>query len=234
MQHLCPRCRQAITTADEGTLRFCVHCGAPQVRVHPDLLAAPVAASEHGAEPGPPPLLAANNWRGAIQCAALAGAIALSLAALATVIPPIAALDLLWAISAPVIVMGFYHARFPASVIRPRFGARLGLLTGGAVMLGTLIVDVTEGVLSRFVFHTSGALDTALANTFTEAQQRAAAMSVGQQADTAAQIAHFLSVPEFRAALLLMLFTFPVVIYLLLSTAGGAFAGFLRSRSVAR
>ena len=49
-------------------------------------------------------------------------------------------------------------------------------------------------------------------------------------ATDAAPLLNLLSVPEFRAGLLLTSITLFLCGYLLLTTAGGAFAGFLRQR----
>ena len=99
-------------------------------------------------------------WRGAIQIAGLAGAVAAALAVLSFALPPVTLLSLFWFISAPIIGLGVYTSRFHKTRITTGFGARLGLLTGLAILLVTSTLNTIGLVLQRFVFHSTSELDS--------------------------------------------------------------------------
>lgn len=234
MQRLCPRCHYAVTVED-GTLCYCSHCGAPQVRLSEELqgqiatqrdeLAEREAAAANAAPTGP---VAPGeiDWRGAIQCAALAGAISFLLTLLSEPVPVLVLLSLFWAIGAPIVTLGIYVNRFRRTRIAPGFAARLGLLTGMAVLVGSSIVNVAAMLIQRYALHHGGEFD-ALFNDRVRALQDALTQQSGA---AAAPVVGLLNVPEFRAGMLLGGFAIFAAGYLLFSAAGGAFAGLLRGR----
>jgi hypothetical protein len=240
MQHLCPRCRNAIPTEDDGSLSFCTYCGAPQVRLSEELLtaaesAAPADALVAGSAPPPRPEDAERardhiHWRGALQCAALSGLIGLLWALLATWKENFSVLALFWALSAPVVTLGIYSARFPASRIRAGFGARLGILAGLAITVAFAAVNIGQTLLQRFVFHNIGTLDAAAAANLVQAKSRMLAWAGPQPPDVTTHMMAMIDRPEFRAGFMLVGFAMLTVLYLLFMGAGGAFAGLMRSR----
>ena len=169
----------------------------------------------------------AINWRGAILCAGLAGAVALLLELISLVVPPVDILTTFWAIAAPVVALGLYSARFRETPIRPAFGARLGLLCGAAVVLGMSCVDLVHELLTRFVWHAAGAIDAQTAGIFAQIRQN----TLQQSGPAAAPFLAVLDIPEFRAGFFLSVIGFMIALYLGFSATGGAFAGFLRARS---
>jgi hypothetical protein len=230
---LCPRCHAIIHREDEGTLVYCWNCGAPQVLLSEELLEQidKQIADEHSgtATIDPPPELNSAGkfvmWRGAIQCAGLAGAVAAAFVLLAFVLPPVSMLWLFWLMGAPIVVMGIYSARFRQTLITTGFGARLGLLCGLAIALATVLLDTIGLLLQRFVFHSSGTFDAALANSYS--QMRAAVVAQ----PSAALALGWLAIPEFRAGFVLSSAVLLLVLYLGFSATTGAFAGYLRSRA---
>jgi len=178
-------------------------------------ISAQQAAANPLAEPAPKPIAPSNAivWRGAIQCAGLAGAIAL--------------LSFFWFVSAPIIVMGVYSSRFRKTLITAGFGARLGLLTGLFILVVTSTLNTIGLVLERFVFHSTGELDTQIEKLFAQVQTNFATQS--QQ--SVKMLNDMLAIPEFRAGILLSSIFFGLVLYLAYSATAGAFAGYLRSRS---
>ncbi len=166
-------------------------------------------------------------WPGAIRCAGLAGAVTAALVLVSYVLPPVLLLCWLWAICAPIVVVGLYSARFRQTRILPGFAARLGLLCGLTMLLAIIGLDTVHLCLQRFVFHNAGALDAMVASVF--AQE--AVMMKDQLGNDAAPALHMLTVPEFRAGLILGGFGVFAGGYLAFSSVAGAFAGFLRSRS---
>ena len=192
-------------------------------------ISAQQAAANPLAEPAPKPIAPSNAivWRGAIQCAGLAGAIAAALALLSFALPPVTLLSFFWFVSAPIIVMGIYSSRFRKTLITAGFGARLGLLTGLFILVVTSTLNTIGLVLERFVFHSTGELDTQIEKLFAQVQTNFATQS--QQ--SVKMLNDMLAIPEFRAGILLSSIFFGLVLYLAYSATAGAFAGYLRSRS---
>lgn len=246
IQRICPRCRTVLHLEDETSLVFCSNCSAPQVRISPELLeqtaaqqdAAHTAAqtAAHGASKTAappdgtpasfvPPVL--NRWTGAIQCAGLAGAVAAGLTLVSFALPPVVLLTLFWIISAPIVVLGVYAARFRNTRITAAFAARLGILCGLAILICLFSLDTIHLCLSRFVFHSTAELDQWTASIFVQDD----VMLRNRFGADAAPALQMLAVPEFRAAVLLMCAAVTAALYLLYSAAAGAFAGLLRSRT---
>lgn len=192
-------------------------------------ISAQQAAANPLAEPIPQPTAAGNAvvWRGAIQIAGLAGAVAAALALLSFALPPVTLLSFFWFISAPIIVMGFYSSRFRKTRITAGFGARLGLLTGLFILIVTSTLNTIGLVLERFVFHSTAELDTQIEKLFAQVQANFATQS--QQ--SVKIMTDMLAIPEFRVGILLSSIFFGLVLYLAYSATAGAFAGYLRSRA---
>jgi hypothetical protein len=233
---ICSRCHALLHREDEGALVYCWNCGAPQVQLSEELrdqidqqISAQQAAANPLAEPIPQPTAPSNAiiWRGAIQCAGLAGGIAAVLALLSFALPPITLLSFFWFISAPIVVMGVYSSRFRKTRITAGFGARLGLLTGLAILVVTSTLNTIGLVLERFVFHSTAELDTQIEKLFAQVHANFATQS--QQ--SVKIMNDMLAIPEFRAGILLSSIFFGLVLYLAYSATAGAFAGYLRSRS---
>jgi hypothetical protein len=229
----CHRCQSELPPHDDGTLIFCTHCGAPQVLLSEDLqtqVETLAKAAEDGAAAGPvmqsPRTL---MWAGAFRCVGLAGIVAAALMLISLLVPPIVVLTLLWAIISPVVVIGLFQSRFPLTPISTGFGARLGLLTGLSVGVVLSIGQTAELLVRRFATHGRGMneFDTMWNGLFTQLQ----ANWTAQLGAAATPYIHMLEVPEFRAGLILASMGFSIVMLLAITTAGGAFAGFVRSRS---
>ena len=236
IQRLCPRCRSVIHLEDETSLVFCSNCGAPQVRISQELFESqtptPAEVDAIAKPDAPRPLLetSLNRWSGAVKCAGLAGAVAAALTLVSFALPPIALISLCWIIAAPIVVLGVYASRFKNTRITAGFAARLGVLCGLAILLAMLSLDTIHLCLDRFVFHAATAIDTQLATAFAE-QERVLQTQLGPDA---APIMRTLSIPEFRAGILLCSFAMLSSLYLMYSAAAGAFAGLLRSRPTTR
>lgn len=194
-------------------------------------ISAQQAAANPSAQPLPQPAAPRHAivWRGAIQTAGLGGAVAAGLALLSFVLPPITLLSLLWFISAPIVVLGIYSSRFRQTRITPGFGARLGFLTGLAILTVTSTINTIGLVLQRFVFHSSAEIDSQIDKMFAQVHANFAAQS--QQ--SAKMISATLAIPEFRAGIILASIFIFLVLYLAYSATAGAFAGYLRARAPA-
>ena len=192
-------------------------------------ISAQQAAANPLAEPVPALVPPSNAivWRGAIQCAGLAGALAAAFALLSFALPPITLLSFFWFVAAPIVVLGVYSSRFRKTRITTGFGARLGLLAGLAMVLVTSAFDTIGLVLERFVFHSTAEIDTQINNLFSQMHTNFATQP-GPVAKAAIDI---LAIPEFRAGILLASITLCLCLSLAFSATAGAFAGYLRSRS---
>jgi len=227
---LCPRCHSVLHREDAGTLVFCWSCGAAQVQISAELIeqaALAQAAPEAGASDPASMATDAVIWSGAIRCAGLAGAIAAALTLLTFALPPVGVLSFFWAISAPIVIVGVYSARFRKTRITTGFAARLGLLCGLSMLLTILSVDTAHLCLLRFAFHAAAPIDGQIAFFFS---QEESLMNAQIGAAAAAPALRMFTVPEYRAGILLALSGFIALLYLLFSATAGAFAGFLRSR----
>jgi hypothetical protein len=173
---------------------------------------------------------APNNaivWPGAMQCAALAGAVSAAFTLVSFALPPVALLSFFWLISAPIVVLGVYSSRFRRSRITMDFGARLGALTGLAILIATTTLNTTGLVLQRYVFHSTSDIDVQITSLFTQMHTTIAANS----GPASAEALHMLAIPEFRAGILLTSIGICLVLYLGFSSIAGAFAGYLRARN---
>jgi hypothetical protein len=219
----------------EGYLVFCFNCGAPQVTVSEELLSEAQkqrAALDSGLAAG---ILTASTqdavvWPAAVRYAALAGAVAAALTVVSFALPPVILLAWFWAIGAPVVILGVYSSKFHPKRLQAGFGARLGLLCGLAIFFAMSAMNACGLVVARYVFHASAQIDTQLGAMFTQLRT-----TIQQQGGPAqSPVLAWLSIPEDRIGLILIMSAFVLMLYLGLSAIGGAFAAVLRSRSDAR
>jgi hypothetical protein len=237
-QRSCPRCHTLLVNEDPGALLYCSHCGAPQVLLSEELreqaaeraetlTPAPEASAGNFAEAGLTSLDTSDptavDWTEAVRIAGLGGLIALGLGLISMAVPPVALLDLLWALIAPIVVLGIYCSRRKHTLIRAGFGARLGLLTGLTIAWAISTIAALQFIIGRFVLHRGTEIDAALAGMFTKVQETQAA---NQQ-----PMPFNLAIPEFRVGLLLSSISFAICLYLAYALISGAFGGLLRSRS---
>jgi hypothetical protein len=234
ISRLCSRCQSVLHREDEGSLIFCWNCGAPQVRLSEELLDQidkQIAVQEAGPSIlDPLPSSAPGNsiiWRGAIQCAGLAGAIAAGFALIALALPPVDLLWFFWVVGSPAFVLAFYSSRFRQTRVTASFGARLGLLSGLAILLSCATLKTVHLLLMRFLFHSIANFDAQLAAAYAHS----GAMVVQQYGAAAKPALDMLAVPEIRAGFLLSSAAIFFGAYLLFSATSGAFAGYLRARS---
>jgi hypothetical protein len=225
---LCHRCHAELPPHDEGNLIFCSHCGAPLVVLSEELLTqAEELAGADGTAAPPAPDARSQVWRGAIRCAGLSGAITAAIMLLSLLVPSAVLLTIFWVVISPVVVIGIFQARNPLAPMTPGFGARLGLLTGLSNGIMLSVGTTTTFVIARFGLHAMGPFDKQLDMVFAQTQERMGAQS---PADIAA-ISKICSLPEFRAGTMLASAAFGILLLLAITTLGGAFAGFARSRA---
>jgi len=237
----CPRCRATLHTEDANSLVFCWNCGAPQVYLSEELQEqfaqqqlAPQAGDAAATPVEPITDPTAVLWSRAIQLAGLAGAAVLALSLVAAVVPPAALLVPLWAVGAPIVVMGIYCARTPRTRITSAFGSQLGLLTGISIALAYMVVSTLVLLCMRFVLHQGAQLDAQNAESLDTARKwlQTSGYSGGLEQFKSLQAA--MAVPEYHAGYAVLGSAMVSAVYTLYATLAGAFAGLLRSRAKAR
>jgi len=183
---------------------FCAQCGAPQVRVPESLTAT--------AEPGNPATTAPErfsngipgtvvNWRHAWPAAASAGfAMAVAFLLLGPLFP-------LWMLAGGWIAVVLYRRRSSLSIMTSSIGGKVGALAG---LLGF-------GFFILFITALLSVQGDQIRSMLRSAMDQAVAKNPDPQAQVVAQ---WLQTPEGLAFITLLL----LVVFLLLSTAGGVFA----------
>jgi len=241
IQRLCHRCHSVLHIEDEGTLIFCATCGAPQVTLSEELqeqaaaqrsdaivsaqnpsgYASGTGVRDEAPANQPPDLLVV--WKSAIRIAA---AVAAALSVASILLPP---LELL-AWMAPAIVLAIYSTRHRETRITAGVGARVGLVCGILTCFGITLATAAQMLVLRFGLHKGDEFQANMDAVLTQAKNQA----VAQSGQAAAGFFNQLSIPEFRAGSFLAGLGLLTLILLVLSTAGGAFSGFMRSRARVR
>lgn len=201
MEYACHKCGASI---EEGT-SFCPQCNAPQIRV-----AFGDARSETGVDPsvtvipqGKPGI----QWAQALPAASLAGTIAALLMFI-----PLGAFGL-GMTAGGILAVLFYKRRNRLSEVTPGMGAKIGAASG-VMGFGLFAVFTAVEVL---VFHSGGQLRAQLL----EAIQQSAARSTEPQAQQAVE---YLKSPAGLALMMGLGLVMVFIIFLLLSSLGGALA----------
>src|SRR5271154_6226523 len=160
MHESCHRCGGALPAGD-GLSPFCPHCGAPQIYLL-DHEQSDRAADADTTGTLPPPRPRKIEWRTAIQCAALVGAIAAVLSLVAERVPVITPLSSLWTISGSIIALGLYQWRRPLAWMDAGVGARIGIVVGLVLAVCLGITMAIVGLVSRYGLHTVPSYDAEL------------------------------------------------------------------------
>ena len=211
MEYPCHKCAAVIS---EG-VTFCPHCNAPQIRVVCTSVALPEAANEARPFSPTPPLgipleTTAIVWAQALPATVLAGLIA----AVLMIIP-----FGLGTLIAGALSIVFYRRRNPAAYVTPGMGARLGAVSG---IMGFVFFSIFTAI-GIGVFHLGG--------QFREALMKAVEQSAARSSDPQAQQAvEFLKTPSGLTFMLVCLVIFLFVLFLALSSLGGALGAWLQGR----
>ena len=230
---------------------FCSYCGAPQIFLSEELqeqaasevrqYSERASAAAAGSMPEPESTeelpsaerhrlrterrTREGRWPLAVEYALLSSGVALGLDLAGIAFPPVLLLAWLWAISAPILTVGFYNTRTRPGQLSPAFAARLGLLTGLLVTLSSAIVVTLSLLLTRYVLK-NGTLDAEIASAV--AQVNANAQS--QYGAASAPMLRLLGIPEFRVGFMLWVAAITAVAYLLISGVTAGLAGVLLGR----
>jgi hypothetical protein len=207
----------------DNSLVFCSVCGAPQITLSEELqelAAAQLLGDAEDTASTPPNYVESDpgaiEWKSVI---ALAAATAAGFALLSLVLQPLALLAWL----APSIVISITMNRHRQTRLTAGVGARIGALCGLFTGIGITLTSTAQTFAVVALHHQP---DPKITAVFTQLQ----AQALAQPGAAGAQLAQMLTVPEFRAGFFLTSLGMMLTVLLLLSIAGGAFAGYLRSR----
>lgn len=215
MEHACHKCGKAV----EDGVPFCPQCGAPQIRVMTAAQPAPERSSSAALEgrlqpsatlPELQPPGASRAWRAANLAAGL-GALAALLVAVLTGVPQLA--FFLWMLGGGMLAVVIYRRRQHLGFISAGMGARLGAMAGlmGFVIFGLL------SLVQMLAMRGTGQLQAALE----QALKTSAAHSGNPEAQQMVQ--QFLT-PEGMRLLLALGIVLMLVLFVALSSLGGAIA----------
>ena len=227
MEHACHKCGAAV----EDGVAFCPQCAAPQIRVTMAAQAAP-APSPYHTEYGPrraehPATLApfhtgtlSHSWRAA-NLAAGVGALTAFLVALLTGLPQVGLF--VWMVGGGMLAVVVYRRRQHLSHITAGIGARVGAMAGlmGFVILGLL------SLVQMLALRGTGQLQSAVQ----QALKTSAARSGNPEAQQLMQ--QFLT-PEGMRTLIILGIILMLVLFVALSSLGGAFAAALSGKRETR
>lgn len=151
----CIRCHADLPTGSA----FCPACGAPQLRVTQDEIAAAAAALASTNTPRMPDLRTIQ-WPAAITVALICGSITGLLCSV--LFGPLLALFILCSFAGAIAAVALYGRRNPLAGLGGGIGLRIGLLCGlfGA-SVSTLLSSIAL-VLERYVFHQGADIDNNL------------------------------------------------------------------------
>jgi hypothetical protein len=202
VEHPCYRCETAV----EDGVAFCPQCGAPQIRVGGGTTTPGIAIAESTLrDPSSTSSLlpaAPIYWPQALPAAARAGVIAAIL-----MIIPLGASVGLGMLAAGFLSVLFYRRRVPSANPRPGTGARLGAVSGA-------LAFVFFGLLTA-LFRAGGEFRSALG----QAVEQAAARNSDPQAQ---QLFEYLKTPQGLDLVLIMGVIMMLIVFLMVSSLGGA------------
>jgi hypothetical protein len=223
MHEFCHRCGGELSTTD-GSSPFCPHCGAPQIYlVDHEPAAELTATSTTGAAPPPSPRQV--EWKTAIRCALLVAVVAAALTVIAVRFEAISPLSWLWTVSGSLITLALYQKRRPQAWMDAMVGARIGVVVGFVLIACLAVAMAAGGLVARYALHNMAGFDAQLTQQLHAQIQHALATN-----PQAKSVQGFLYTPEFRAGMMLTGFGLIAGILLVLSIAGGAVGGLMRTR----
>jgi hypothetical protein len=251
MHVLCHRCHASLPPAapgssrgDEDALLFCPRCGAPQILLPEHLRPDPpaiLAVGSTGAAPPPRPVsVSPIDWQAAIKAGALVACIGAVLATFGIKSNGAALLCILWTISGAVIALGIYSRGRAEARMDARIGLRIGIATGLTMSAAMGLGLAGAGLVMRFGTHSMAAIDEE--NSAARKAMLAKEIELSQQIDDKDLQAQYvakmtspeMNSPEMFAGLTLSMRAFEMLLILLFSACGGAFAGMMRAVPSAR
>lgn len=224
---------------DEEAVLFCPRCGAPQLKLQEHMRVEEPKVSTTGTVPPPRPAGArapgAVDWQAAIVAAVVVAAVGAALSVLGLKFVAASLLGTVWTLCGAVVALGIYARRRPAAMLNARAGARIGVVAGLLmVAVGTMALAAT-GVVVRFGTHGMAQFDADNAQERRELQAKVLGWMEQQNQDKEVQQKYkdafqspAMNSPEMIAGSVLGGRAMQGLLIVLISAAGGAFAGRMR------
>ncbi|GAC1355834.1 MAG: hypothetical protein NVSMB3_01440 [Acidobacteriaceae bacterium] len=168
----------------------------------------------------PPPRAAEVDWRSALSCALTVALIGAALFAVASYVPALTLVSLLWILGAASIATGIYARRHPSLRMDASVGARIGLSVGVLMTSALAVALAVVGLIARFGLHSMAAFDAQMTHQMHEQVERAIATNPAP----ASLVQQMLS-QEFRTGVMLTGLLIFAVLITVLSTIGGLLSG---------
>ena len=222
MHRYCHRCGDEVAPGGSEAA-FCPHCGAPQlVLLEHDL---PEASEGETTGALPPPRPRAVEWKTAMLCAAGVALMAALLSVLAAGFPAVTPLNWLWILSGSMTTLALYQKRRPKAKMNAGIGARIGLVTGIAVVGFVTFAMAAAGLVARFGLHRMSAFDVSITEQMHLQMEHAMLTNPVPK-----EMLPFFYSPEFTAGMMLVGIGMLATLVLVLSALSGAAGGMLRTR----
>ncbi len=216
MHEECHRCGAELEAG--GASFCCPHCGSPQLHIAPAISDSDGGDSTTGTAPPPkPPTI---RWNSALRSAMLVALVGAALFAVASWVPALTIVSLLWIVSAASIAIAIYRHREPSLRMDASIGARIGLSVGVLMtaLLGICLAVI--GVVARFRLHAMAAFDAEMSRRMQEQVAKAIAANPAP-----ADIVRQMLSQEFRTGVMLAGLLIFAALILALSTVGGLLSG---------
>jgi|ERR1700722_6133400 len=223
MHEYCHRCGGELPASD-GVSPFCPHCGSPQIYLQ-DYEQQSGAAEADTTGALPPPRLQQVEWKTAIRCALLVAGIAALLGMVAQRVQVVSLFSSLWTIGGSMITLALYQRRRPLAWMDAGVGARIGMVSGLALVACLGAALAIGGLAARYGLHSMAGFDAELTQIMHVGYEKTVAMSPAPP-----EFQRLFFSPEFRAAYVLAMLGITAGFLLILSTVGGAVGGFMRMR----
>ena len=173
----------------------------------------------------PPPRPQGVEWKTAMVCAGGVAALAAVLSIVAAGFPAITVLNWLWILSGSMTTLALYRRRRPQAQMDARIGARIGLVTGLALVSFVAVAMVGAGLVARFGLHTMTGFDAKLAEQMHLQMDHAMVTNPVPK-----EMLPFFYSPEFSAGMMLVGMAVVAGVVVVLSAVSGAAGGMLRMR----
>lgn len=205
---------------DPGSASFCCpQCGAPQLHIAHSMTE---AASSDSPTTGhaPPPRAPEVEWKSALQSALFVAIVGAVLFGVASYVPALTLMSLLWILGAASVATGIYRRRRPSLRMDASVGARIGLSVGLLMTFFLAVSLAIVGMVARFGLHSMAAFDAQMARGMHEQVERAMAANPAP----ASMVQQLLS-QEFRTGVMLTGLLIFALLIVALSTVGGLLSG---------
>jgi len=160
------------------------------------------------------------EWKSALQSAMFVAIVSAVLFAVASYVPALTLLSLLWILCAASVAIGIYRRRRPSLRMDASVGARIGLSVGLLMTFFLAVSLAVVGMIARFGLHSMAAFDVQMTRQM-QAQVEKAMVANPAPASVVQQLLS----QEFRTGVMLTGLLIFALLIIALSTVGGLLSG---------